>query len=238
MPPVTDFRPRNPAPDAVSFHDLQSREWETKYKRNAFASRHRLFTSQLSGLVKPGQTWADIGCGTGVLSRWLAQHGAHVHALDAAAGMVEQTRRLSAEFSEQIDVRQGQADALPFPDQSCDGIVCSSVVEYVSDPELTLREVHRVLRSDGVFACSVPNRRSLFRKTLHVAHRITRWFGHPWPEWITYSRHEFSFGEAKELFESCGLAIASSAYFGGPMPAALQSSPYFGPTILLLCKRV
>ena len=237
MPSATDSRPPKPSSDAVGFHDRHSRNWETKYEKKAFASRHRLFVYQLSIHVQPGQTWGDIGCGTGVLSRWLAQQGAKVQALDAAAGMVEQTRCLSSEFGERITVHQGQADALPFPDQSCDGIVCSSVLEYVEDPKLVLKEVRRVLRPTGVIACSVANRRSLLRRSLHAAHGITRLLGHPWPEWIRYSRHEFDLRGAKELFASCGFTVESSHYFGGPFPSVLQGASYFGPLILLICKR-
>lgn len=43
--------------------------------------------------VKPGTRTLDLGCGTGIDSLWMAEHGAQVTALDASAAMLEITRK-------------------------------------------------------------------------------------------------------------------------------------------------
>ena len=54
---------------------------------------------------------------------------------------------------------------LPFEAGSFDCVVASSVLEYVEDPTLVLREVARVLRPDGLMAFTVPEPASLVRRT-------------------------------------------------------------------------
>ena len=44
---------------------------------------------------------------------------------------------------------------------SCDGVLCSSVLEYVSDVDTCLKEFARVLRPAGLLLVSVPNRHSI-----------------------------------------------------------------------------
>ncbi len=45
-----------------------------------------------------------------------------------------------------------QASALPFPDHSFDYIYSNAVLEHIDDPELAIKEIHRVLQNDGVTA--------------------------------------------------------------------------------------
>lgn len=50
----------------------------------------------------------------------------------------------------------GLATALPFKDSSFDGIVCTEVLEHVSEPERAVAEMFRVLRPGGCFYITVP----------------------------------------------------------------------------------
>ena len=47
---------------------------------------------------------------------------------------------------------------LPFDDNSFDGAICTSSVEYLTDPLAVMREMARVIRPAGVFVCSFSNR--------------------------------------------------------------------------------
>lgn len=53
------------------------------------------------------------------------------------------------------DVRADVA-ALPFASGSFDAVICSEVLEHVSDPRVAVREIARVLRPGGVALISVP----------------------------------------------------------------------------------
>jgi len=63
-----------------------------------------------------------------------------------------------------LDVRQtalvnvlGNAESLPFADDSLDVVICTQMIEYVTDPAALAQEIHRVLRPGGSLLLSAPS---------------------------------------------------------------------------------
>jgi SAM-dependent methyltransferase len=63
-----------------------------------------------------------------------------------------------------LDVRQtalvsvlGNAECLPFADDSLDLVICTQMIEYVTDPALLAKEIYRVLRPGGGLFLSAPS---------------------------------------------------------------------------------
>jgi SAM-dependent methyltransferase len=50
----------------------------------------------------------------------------------------------------------GDICALPFRNESVDGILCKDVLEHVKEPHIAVREMHRILKKGGLLYCSVP----------------------------------------------------------------------------------
>ncbi|MGB8065764.1 MAG: methyltransferase domain-containing protein [Candidatus Sulfotelmatobacter sp.] len=162
------------AEDAVSFHSKQAQDWTGQYATPTFAVRFEV----LNGLLQPrqlaGQYWLDAGCGTGTLGRWLAEkHRCRVLGVDASAEMIEQCTAVpGTEFRAIEDVCKLRLD-----DRQFDGVLCSSVLEYLDSPVTALRELRRVLHDDGLLLVSVPNAHFWTRLSLWVTYWATRPLG-------------------------------------------------------------
>ncbi|WP_458206115.1 class I SAM-dependent methyltransferase [Haladaptatus sp. NG-SE-30] len=91
----------------------------------------------------------DVGCGTGELARVLAtETSGDVIGVDADP-------RLLAVAREHVPVVAGDANRLPFPDDSFDLVVCQALLINLPDPERTVEEFTRV--SSGLVAAIEPD---------------------------------------------------------------------------------
>ena len=90
----------------------------------------------------------EIGAGTG---RNLGgyEQARRVVALEPAPEMRSRAQRRADQARVPVEVIDGDAMALPFPDDSFDTVVASLVLCTIPDPAVALAEAHRVLRADG-----------------------------------------------------------------------------------------
>jgi SAM-dependent methyltransferase len=87
---------------------------------------------------------ADVGAGTGKLTRQLRERGLDVIAVEPSAGMREQLRRAVAG----VPVLGGTAERIPLADDSVDVVLVAQAWHWV-DPALAVPEVARVLAPGG-----------------------------------------------------------------------------------------
>ncbi len=101
----------------------------------------------------------DVGCGTGVYLARAARMGLNPCGVEPAAAMLESARKNAPE----IEILEGVATKLPFPDQSFDFVFEIEVLRYLhqGDIELALREARRVLRPGGRILVTLVNRYAL-----------------------------------------------------------------------------
>lgn len=202
----------SPVNEAVYYHSQGAANWESNYKKRAFIARKRLVQEMLAADNLNGQRWLDAGCGTGTLARVLAgDKGCHVLGVDASEAMISNC--LSApntEFRHIVDLGQ-----TALPDSSFDGVLCSSVLEYVSDPRADLTELQRILKKDGLLLISVPNR-SIAWWPMVIAHRLTKHLGR-WRlcRYLDYCKNRYSESDFRRLLDSCGFRVKGMRSFGG-----------------------
>ncbi|HEY7358296.1 MAG TPA: class I SAM-dependent methyltransferase [Ktedonobacterales bacterium] len=97
-----------------------------------------------------GHDVLEVGCGIGDLLLDMAQAGYRCQAIDRSPQMVAATRAKLASkgLADQIEVMQGNVQALPFGDATFDSVVSTFPTEYIADPA-AVREIARVLRPGG-----------------------------------------------------------------------------------------
>lgn len=87
----------------------------------------------------------DLGCGTGFFLPALAGRCQQLHGLDLAPGMLAQ----AALRGSGARLVCGDAEALPFADQSLDWVFSSLALQWCERPAQAFAEIHRVLKPGG-----------------------------------------------------------------------------------------
>ena len=102
--------------------------------------------------LRPGTRLLDVACGTGNTLIPAARAGALVTGVDIATNLVEQARMRAAKEGLKVDVHEGDAEQLEFPDASFDVVISTFGAMFAPRPELVARELLRVTKSGGLIA--------------------------------------------------------------------------------------
>lgn len=108
--------------------------------------------------VVSGKKVLDIACGEGYGSALLAQHALSVSGVDISDAAVAHARASYESKIDNVQFKQGSADAIPFPDASFEIVVSFETLEHLSTQEEMLDEIKRVLIPNGVLIISTPER--------------------------------------------------------------------------------
>jgi ubiquinone/menaquinone biosynthesis C-methylase UbiE len=103
----------------------------------------------------------DVGCGQGIDLVGFARAGARVTGIDLTPRHVELARAHLAATGQEGTVVNGDAESLPFPDESFDRVSSNGVLHHTPNMESALAEIRRVLRPGGHARILVYNKRSL-----------------------------------------------------------------------------
>ena len=132
--------------------------------RNGEAPRSRLQTVDLDLLgLKRGERILDVGCGSGRHLLEAGRRACRAVGLELGAADFGEIKlyfySLACEggLRARVDLLLGAGERLPFADASFDRVVCTEVLEHVSNDRLLLDEFARVLRPGGTIAVSVPD---------------------------------------------------------------------------------
>ena len=96
-----------------------------------------------------GKDAIELGCGTAYVSCWLARRGARVVGIDNSEGQLATARRLQREHGLDFPIIHGNAETVPYPDQSFDFAISEYGACLWADPYRWLPEAARLLRSGG-----------------------------------------------------------------------------------------
>jgi SAM-dependent methyltransferase len=173
-----------------------------------------------------GKRVLESGCGTG---RWMAffeRLGHRAFGIDDSAGPLRVAR------AHDPALRLARADIVtsPFKDACFDAVFSSYVAEHFENgPEPLLREIHRLLKPDGVLALIVPYN-NLFRRlvTNHLLrgfYLLSRLRGRP----LAFTEYRYTRDEMERFLGASGFAIAHCEPDDFRLPWAKGLSLDLGP---------
>lgn len=102
-----------------------------------------------------GKKVLDVGCGTGFWVRQFCKRGMETYGVDISSKAVEITKKSLDLFGYKAVVVTGNAEALPFDDESFDHINCQGVIHHTPDTQKCIQEFKRVLKPGGSVCYSV-----------------------------------------------------------------------------------
>lgn len=105
--------------------------------------------------VPAGRQWLDVGCGTGALTATVLATAAPagVVGVDPSPGFLAHARAVAAD--PRVSFAEGDAQALPLPDDRFDVVVSGLVLNFVPDPRRAVAEIGRVAAPGATAAAYV-----------------------------------------------------------------------------------
>ena len=174
---------------------IYDRRWQTYVGRSVERTMAAL------GL-KGDERFLDVGCGTGTLpAELLKKHSnLELHGIDPSGAMLEVARQ---KCGSGVVLKEGNAEALPYPDHTFDLLVSVSAFHFFVDHGKVVSEIRRVLRPSGRFViagwCADYPAMRLFARWLRFrGSSLTR-------------IHRLS--ELRDLLEANGLAVERAERF-------------------------
>ncbi len=141
-----------------SYYDAFSENYEKHRGDNDPGGYHELLDEMEADFVRRfgnGKSVLEVGCGTGLVLERIARFSSHAQGIDLSPGMLERAR------AKGLDVVEGSATSLPFPNAHFDVCCSFKVLAHIPEIDGALREMARVTRPGGVVIAEFYNPFSL-----------------------------------------------------------------------------
>lgn len=126
-----------------------------------------------------GKRVVDVGCGPGFWVRQFSKRGIDITGVDLTEAGIKLARKSIELYDYDAKLLVGDAENLPFPDESFDHVNCQGVIHHTPDTAACLKEFHRVLKPGGTMMVSVYHKNFLLShpRALKIAAAPLRLFG-------------------------------------------------------------
>lgn len=136
------------------FDGLQLRAPQVNYLERQHIMRY-IFAGKF---LRPADIALDVACGCGYGTHYLSQlaRSGRIYGVDTSEDALKQAGRYKDR--DNLEYIPGDALSLPFRNATFDAVVSFETIEHLEDYHAFLAEIKRVLRPEGVFICSTPNK--------------------------------------------------------------------------------
>ncbi len=122
--------------------------------------------------IQKGVSVADIGCGTGIYTHELCLAGAKVTGVDISPEMLAIAAERNRAHGLMANFIEGDAQALPFTDNTFDCVISITAMEFFQEPAQCLQEMYRILKPGGHMVVATINSLNIWS----LERRIKTWY--------------------------------------------------------------
>ncbi len=156
---------------------------------------------------QPGESILDIGCGTGHLTKAIAESGAHVVGIDSSSSMIETARTTYPDLEFLVADARNFSFPTPF-----DAIFSNAALHWIPEAEEVVRCIATALKPGGRFVAEFGGKGNIATIIATLQQSLRE---------IAYMEADFgwyypSIGEYTSLLEQYGLAVQMALLFDRP----------------------
>jgi SAM-dependent methyltransferase len=189
--------------------------------------------------IQPGMRVADLGCGVGTVTTLLAElvgPTGEVVGLDFSGAQIEEARSLVPPELSNVTFVEASATDTGLPYGTFDLVYCRFLLIHLTEPNLALREMHKLLKPNGILVCEDGDLTASGSEPPSALNAFANLFGRLGPIWgvdytlgrelfqkivaanfsqpeITFNQPVIARGENKRLLE-LSVAEAASGFVG------------------------
>lgn len=105
-----------------------------------------------------GKKILDVGVGSGGVACAFSHFGAEVVGIDVDRNYLRVVEQQSKDRNVKIELKLYDGETFPFKDETFDVVIFFDVLEHLPNPDLTVKEISRVLKKDGLVFIVVENK--------------------------------------------------------------------------------
>jgi 2-polyprenyl-3-methyl-5-hydroxy-6-metoxy-1,4-benzoquinol methylase len=188
---------------------------ERRYKnfQNEFKYAQRLKT------LTPDLKLLDVGCGPGLYTTFWIEQGIEGYGIDVDFSLIRNAKKSFENKEMRAQFVVGSVEMLPYKDSLFDICIANGILEHVQDWQMTLKEVTRILKPNGLLLLSTTNKMNPFQGEINnfpfypwipdgIKKRIMERIMKHRPDLVNYTEHPaihwFTFKKLRTFLEGLG----------------------------------
>lgn len=196
----------NPQPDRKSIDNHYQEEYYKEWIEKQMEKRIHMWGKRLRELkeFKKEGCLLDVGCGVGTFLKLAKKEGFEVYGTEISEYACTYVKnRLK------INIFSGDLEKAHFSPESFDIVTIWHTLEHLPNPLATLKEIHRILKKDGLLVVAVPNLNNYIVRILYLLAKSKRllFFSGQAKEWHLY---HFSNKTLMSMLKKAGFKIIKS----------------------------